>query len=102
VPVEWIRDDAPYFLMNRQPPARPYTPPPAVFDIFRREFDAAYDAGGLFQLTMHPHIITPRSRIWILEELIRHAQAKGDVWFATHAEIAAFAKANADSADEAP
>jgi hypothetical protein len=42
----------------------------------------------LFQLTMHPHIITPRSRIWILDEVIRHAKAKGDVWFATHAEVA--------------
>jgi len=94
VPVEWVRDDAPYFLMHRQMPLRHYTPPEAVFDIFRRELDAAYDAGGLFQLTLHPHIITPRSRVWILEELIRHAQAKGDVWFATHAEIAAFAKAN--------
>jgi len=57
-----------------------------------REFDAAYQAGGLFQLTMHPHIITPRSRIWILEEVIRHAHAKGDVWFATHAEVAAYVK----------
>jgi len=94
VPVEWVRDDAPYFLMHRQMPLRPYTPPQDVFDIFRREFDAAYGAGGLFQLTLHPHIITPRSRAWILEELIRHARAKGDVWFATHAEIAAFAKAH--------
>jgi hypothetical protein len=97
VPVEWIRDDAPCFLMHRQMPLRPYTPPADVFEIFRREFDGAYDAGGLFQLTLHPHIVTPRSRIWILEELIRHVAAKGDVWFATHAEIAAFAKANGDS-----
>jgi len=97
VPVEWVRDDAPYFLMHRQMPLRPYTPPEAVFDIFRREFDAAHSAGGLFQLTLHPHIITPRSRVWILEELIRHAQAKGGVWFATHAEVAGFAKANGGS-----
>ena len=26
----------------------------------------------MFQLTMHPHIIGYRSRMWILEELIRH------------------------------
>jgi peptidoglycan/xylan/chitin deacetylase (PgdA/CDA1 family) len=94
LPVEWIRDDAVYFMMNRFQSLRPYTPPADVLDIFRREFDAAYEAGGLFQLTMHPHIITPRSRIWILEELIRYARTK-DVWFATHAEVAAFAKANA-------
>ncbi len=94
VPVEWVRDDAAYFMMHRFQSLRPYTPPSDVFDIFRREFDAAYEAGGLFQLTMHPHIITPRSRIWILEELIRHAKAK-DVWFATHADVAAYAKAHA-------
>jgi peptidoglycan/xylan/chitin deacetylase (PgdA/CDA1 family) len=66
---------------------RPYTPPGDVLEIFRREFDAAHADGGLFQLTMHPHVIGYRSRIWILEELIRHAQAKGDVWFATHADV---------------
>jgi peptidoglycan-N-acetylglucosamine deacetylase len=93
VPVEWIRDDAVYFMMHRFQSLRPYTPPKDVLDIFLREFDAAYDAGGLFQLTMHPHIIGPRSRIWILDEVIRHAKAKGDVWFATHAEVARFVTA---------
>ncbi|MGL4324681.1 MAG: polysaccharide deacetylase family protein [Beijerinckiaceae bacterium] len=89
LPVEWIRDDAPYFNMNRFQALRPYTPPPAVLDIFIREFDRAHADGGLFLLTMHPHVITYRSRIFILEELIRHIKAKGDVWFATHAAIAA-------------
>jgi peptidoglycan-N-acetylglucosamine deacetylase len=92
VPVEWIRDDAVYFMMHRFQSLRPYTPPKDVLDIFLKEFDAAYEAGGLFQLTMHPHIITPRSRIWILEEVIRHAKSKGDVWFATHAEVAEYVK----------
>ena len=95
LPVEWIRDDAVYFMMHRFQALRPYTPPADVLDIFRREFDAAHAAGGLFQLTMHPHVIGHRSRIWIVEELIRHAKAAGGVWFATHAEVAAWAKANA-------
>jgi peptidoglycan-N-acetylglucosamine deacetylase len=95
LPVEWVRDDAVYFMMHRFQSLRPHTAPEAVFDIFRREFDAAYEEGGLFQLTTHPHIIGYRSRIWIIEELIRHAKSKGDVWFATHADVAAFAKANA-------
>jgi hypothetical protein len=67
LPVEWIRDDAVYFNMNRFAALRPYTPPSAVLEIFRREFDAAYAEGGLFQLTMHPHIIGHRSRMMILE-----------------------------------
>jgi peptidoglycan/xylan/chitin deacetylase (PgdA/CDA1 family) len=92
LPVEWVRDDAVYFWMNRFAAQRPYTPPNDVFDIFRREFDAAYEEGGLFQLTLHPHIIGYRSRIWIVEELLRHARARNDVWFATHAQVVDWVK----------
>ncbi len=45
LPVEWVRDDAVYFMMNRFSSLRPYTPPADVLDIFRREFEAAYDEG---------------------------------------------------------
>ena len=95
LPVEWIRDDAVYFNMNRFAGLRPYTPPTDVFDIFRREFDGAHADGGLFQLTMHPHISGYRSRVWILDELLRYMRGHDGVWFATHAEIAAYAKAHA-------
>ena len=81
-------DDAVYFNMNRFHALRPYTAPTAVLDIFRREFDAAWEEGGLFLLTMHPHVIGYRSRLFILDELIRHMQAKGGVWFATHRDVA--------------
>jgi hypothetical protein len=69
-----------------------------VLDIFLREFDAACESGGLFQLTIHPHIITPHSHIWTLDEVICHAKAEGDVWFATHAEVAQFVKPTTASA----
>jgi peptidoglycan/xylan/chitin deacetylase (PgdA/CDA1 family) len=95
LPVEWIRDDAVYFNMDRAMSLRPYGGPEMVFDIFRRELDAAFEEGGLFQLTMHPHHSGHRSRIWILDEIIRAAKAKGSVWFATHAEIAAYCAAEA-------
>lgn len=88
LPVEWIRDDAVYFNMHRHSALRPYTPPPAVLDIFRREFDRAWEEQGLFLLTMHPHVIAYRSRIFILEELLAHMKARGACWFATHADIA--------------
>ncbi|MBW8814343.1 MAG: polysaccharide deacetylase [Caulobacterales bacterium] len=94
LPVEWIRDDAVYFGMNRFSGLPPYTPPAQVFDIFRRELEAAAAEGGLFQLTLHPHIIGARSRIWILEELIRLGRAKG-AWFATHAQVVEHVKAQA-------
>lgn len=90
LPVEWIRDDAVYFMMNRFGAQRPYTPPTDVLDIFRREFDGAHEEGGLFLLTMHPHITGYRSRIFILETLLEHIAEKGDCWIATHAEIARY------------
>ncbi|AMJ59738.1 polysaccharide deacetylase family protein [Bosea sp. PAMC 26642] len=96
VPVEWIRDDAVYFNMDRAMSLRPYGGPEMVLDIFRRELDLACEEGGLFQLTMHPHHSGHRSRIWILDEIICAAKAKGSVWFATHAEIAAWCAAEAE------
>jgi peptidoglycan-N-acetylglucosamine deacetylase len=44
-------------------------------------------------LTMHPHINGYRSLLWILEELIRCARSRGEVWFATHTDVAAWAQA---------
>jgi peptidoglycan/xylan/chitin deacetylase (PgdA/CDA1 family) len=90
LPVEWIRDDAVYFSMDRMASLRPHTGPEAVFDIFRRELELAHEEGGLYVLTMHPHVIGHRSRIWILEEIVRLAKALPGTWIATHAEIAAY------------
>lgn len=98
VPVEWLRDDAVYLMFNREPPTRPWMPPEGVFDIFRRELEAAWHERGLFQLVMHPFVIGYRSRIWILEQLIEHARALDHVWFGTHAQVARWAKAHGSEA----
>ena len=88
LPPEWIKDDAVYFNMERFSGLRPYTPPSAVEEIFRAEFDGAFEEGGLFLLTMHPHIIGHRSRVALLERLIKHMKSKGKCWFATHRQVA--------------
>ncbi|WP_270937729.1 polysaccharide deacetylase family protein [Falsiroseomonas oryzae] len=95
IPVEWLRDDAVYFLFNRNPATRPYATPEDVLRIFLRELDAAWEEGSVFQLVMHPFVIGYRSRIWILEEILRHAAAKGGCWFATHADVARHALTHA-------
>lgn len=95
LPVEWIRDDYPYFGMDRFSPIRPHVAPSAVLEIFKAEFDGAYAEGGLFLLTMHPDISGHRSRIQVLAALIDHMQAQEGVWFATHAEIAQYCLDNA-------
>jgi peptidoglycan/xylan/chitin deacetylase (PgdA/CDA1 family) len=95
LPPEWIRDDAIYFNMQRFTALRPYTPPSGVEEIFREEFEGAWQEGGLFLLTMHPHVIGHRSRIAVLARLVEHMQARGGCWFATHAQVALWCKENA-------
>jgi hypothetical protein len=66
-----------------------------VLEIFIAEFDGAYAEGGLFVLTMHPHIIGHRSRIALLDRLIQHMRGHPGVWFATHADVARYVLAEA-------
>jgi peptidoglycan/xylan/chitin deacetylase (PgdA/CDA1 family) len=94
LPIERIVDDFPYFggSANGGMPS-----PDAVEAVFRAEFDIAYDEGGLYILTMHPHITGHRSRIAGLEKLILHMKSKPGVWFATHEQIARYVTANSRS-----
>jgi peptidoglycan/xylan/chitin deacetylase (PgdA/CDA1 family) len=92
LPPEWIRDDAIYFNFVRFSALRPYTPPSGVEEIFTAEFDGAWEEGGLFLLTMHPHVIGHRSRMPLLGRLIAHMKARGKCWFATHAQVARWCK----------
>lgn len=98
IPVEWIRDDAPYFMMDRYSSLRPYMPPRSALQIWKDEYAGARAEGGLFQLTLHPHVIGHRSRMVVLRELIEHIRRDDDVWFATHEEVARLLRP-ADSTD---
>jgi peptidoglycan-N-acetylglucosamine deacetylase len=94
LPIERIVDDFPYFgaAANGGMPN-----PDAVLAVFQSEFDVAYEEGGLYILTMHPHITGHRSRVAGLEKLIVHMKSKPGVWFATHEQIARHVKGNAGS-----
>lgn len=88
LPIERIVDDAPYFgAADGSMPS-----PELVLGVFQSEFDVAYDEGGLYVLTMHPHYTGHRSRVAMLEKLITHMKSKPGVWFATHEDIARHVK----------
>ncbi len=88
LPIERIVDDAPYFgASDGSMPS-----PEHVLEVFTSEFDVAHDEGGLYVLTMHPHIMGHRSRVAILDRLIRHMKGRPGVWFATHEAIATHLK----------
>ena len=91
LPVEWILDDAP--LMN--PRGNRYSNPRDVLEVWKDEFDVAYEEGTMFLLTMHPHYIGHRSRIVVLDELIQYIKSHDEVWFATHQEAAEYVKEQA-------
>ena len=82
LPVDWILDDAP--LMN--PLGDRYESPREVIQVYKDEFDVAYEEGTVFVLTMHPHYIGHRSRIVALKDLIEYIKTKPGVWFGTHEE----------------
>jgi peptidoglycan/xylan/chitin deacetylase (PgdA/CDA1 family) len=94
LPIERILDDFPYFggATNGGMPN-----PDLIEQVFRSEFDVAYQEGGLFILTMHPHITGHRSRVAGLEKLILHMKSRPGVWFATHEQIARYVKMNSGS-----
>lgn len=91
LPIGWILDDYPYYGVNSG--AMPS--PELVFEVFRSEFDSAYEEGGLFVLTMHPHITGHRSRAAALDRLIAHMRSRPGVWFATHEQVARYLRAQA-------
>ena len=90
LPVEWILDDAPLF----NPQGERYSAPRDVARVWMDEFDKAYEEGGTFILTMHPHVSGHRSRIVALELLIAHMKTRraGSVWYATHGEAAEYVR----------
>ena len=95
LPVDWILDDAP--LMN--PQGNSYSSPREVLQVFKDEFDVAYDEGTVFVLTMHPHYIGHRSRILVLRELIDYINTKSDVWYATHEDAVRYVREQAGMND---
>jgi peptidoglycan-N-acetylglucosamine deacetylase len=85
LPIERILDDFPYFGggANGSDPSIE-----TVYEVFKSEFDVAYEERGLYLLTMHPHIMGHRSRVALLDRLIQYMKTKPGVWFATHEQVA--------------
>jgi peptidoglycan/xylan/chitin deacetylase (PgdA/CDA1 family) len=90
IPIDWILDDYPYFGPNA---SGAIPAPSAVYEIYKAEFDGAYEDGTLMVLTTHPHVIGHRSRSAQLDKLIAYMKAKPGVWFATLEQIARAIKA---------
>jgi peptidoglycan/xylan/chitin deacetylase (PgdA/CDA1 family) len=89
LPVQWLLDDAPYFLYRTRSPSRPIWPAHLVLGAWREELHGIYQQGGLFNLTMHPQFIGRPGRVLMLEQLIQTLLTYPDIWIAPLHEIAA-------------
>jgi hypothetical protein len=89
LPVTWILDDYPYYGENAD---GSMPRPEEVFEVYKAEFDGAYQEGTVFILTMHPHITGHRSRIAQLDRLITYMKSKPGVWFETEEQVANYIK----------
>ena len=78
--------------LRRHPP---HDEPGEVLAIWKGEFDVARREGGLYILTMHPHVTGHRARIDMLDRLITHMKSQPGVWFATHEQIARYVREQA-------
>ena len=63
--------------------------PERAMDVFRADFDAAWNNGGVWAAIWHPFVSGRLARAEAMVRLIEYMQAKGGVWFATLAEIGA-------------
>lgn len=85
LPIEWILDDFPYYSGNA---SGSLPSPEAVFQIYKDEFDVAYEERSMVVVTLHPHVSGHRSRLAQIDRLVSYMKAKPGVWFATLEQIA--------------
>jgi peptidoglycan/xylan/chitin deacetylase (PgdA/CDA1 family) len=88
VPVDWATDDAVYYRYTGSE-SRPPAGADALHAAWSAELDGARSVGALVNLTMHPWLSGRPARVRRLADLIRAAQAAGDVWIGTVGDLAA-------------
>lgn len=89
LPFAWVLDDAPFFLYSNRLPGRTMAAPSVVAESWTREWDGiSSEVGTHFMLAMHPQVIGRHSRLWALEETLKHIISSGVGEFLRCAEYA--------------
>ena len=85
--IDWTLTETPYLGRGGTMPS-----PAQLFQLYRQEFDGAYEQGTMFVLTLHPHVSGHRAPLHELDGLIAYMRSKPGVWFATGEQIARYLK----------
>jgi peptidoglycan-N-acetylglucosamine deacetylase len=90
LPADIVMDDwTQYVCLKDFGYLLPIASPQRAAEVWRAEFDAAWNHGGLWISIWHPFVSGRLARCDAMIELIEHMRAKGGVWFARLDEIAA-------------
>lgn len=85
--IDWTLTETPYLGRGGTMPS-----PEKLFELYREEFDGAYQEGTMFILTLHPQVVGHRAPMQHLDQLIAYMKSKPGVWFATAEQIARYVK----------
>jgi peptidoglycan/xylan/chitin deacetylase (PgdA/CDA1 family) len=85
--IDWTLTETPYLGRGGTMPS-----PAALFQLYREEFEGAYEEGTVFMLTLHPHVAGHRAPMRELDKLVTYMKSKPGVWFATAEQIARYVK----------
>ncbi|HLJ89819.1 MAG TPA: polysaccharide deacetylase [Candidatus Angelobacter sp.] len=93
--IDWTLTETPYLGRGGTMPS-----PEHLFQLYKEEFDGAYQEGTLFVLTLHPQFIGHRAPMYHLEQFIAYMKSKPGVWFATGEQIAQYVKTTQPRTDK--
>jgi peptidoglycan/xylan/chitin deacetylase (PgdA/CDA1 family) len=85
--IDWTLTETPYLGRGGTMPS-----PELLYQLYKEEFDGAYEQRTMFVLTLHPHVTGHRAPLHHLDQLIAYMKSKPGVWFATGEQIARFVK----------
>jgi peptidoglycan/xylan/chitin deacetylase (PgdA/CDA1 family) len=89
LPAHWGVDDWPQFVQSMDLDyMMPIKAASRGIEVFREEFDAMYEYGGLWIGVWHPFATGRLVRWRKVVEFIEYMKSKGDVWFARMEDIA--------------
>ena len=89
LPTAWCNNDWPFFGFSAVPPVgNGIWSQEDVFEVWKEEFEGAWEEGGFFNLMGHPQVVGRPSRMRMVSRLLELILGKGDVWIARPIEIA--------------
>lgn len=99
----YAMDDWAHYMVSRDLDyMMPIKAPSHAMDVYREEFDTAWEHGGMWISVWHPMLTGRPARCAALFRLMEYMQGKGGVWFARLEEIAEHARSLAGSGRWSP